>query len=84
MVLLRRVVEGRVEVVPVDNSIPDPTITGVQFVDSVTVGAVADLNGDGRIEAIIEHAQYEGRTAYAYELDSTGGSTPVLGAGCGV
>lgn len=83
VVLLRRVVEGSVDVVSVDRSIPDPTVTDVQFVDSVSVGAVADLNGDGRMEAIIERAQYEGRTAYAYEFDSTGGITAVLGAGCG-
>ena len=32
--------------------------------------AVADLNGDGRMEVITEHELFEGRSAYAYELDS--------------
>ena len=84
VVFLRRVVEGRVDVVPVDESIPDPTITDAQFVDSVTVGAVADLNGDGRLEAIIERSRFEGRATYAYEFDAAGGVTAVLRKGCGV
>ncbi len=50
----------------------------------VTVGAVADLNGDGRMEVITEHELFEGRSAYAYELDPSGAMTPVLGVSCGV
>ena len=46
--------------------------------------AVGFVVSDGRIKAIIEHSQYEGRTTYAYEFDRTGGIAPVLGASCGV
>ena len=84
VLFVRRVVAGSVEVTSYDQSIPDPTIAGPQYVDKVTVGAVADLNGDGRMEVITEHELFEGQSAYAYELDSGGNMTPVLGVSCGV
>ena len=84
MLFVRRAVAGSVEVTSFDESIPDRTIAGPQYVDALRVGAVADLNGDGRMEVITEHELFEGRSTYAYELDAAGGMTPVLGVSCGV
>jgi hypothetical protein len=36
------------------------------------------------MEVITEHELFEGQSAYAYELDSGGNMTPVLGVSCGV
>ncbi len=46
--------------------------------------AVADLNGDGRMEVVIDDAYYEGSSTAVYELAGDGSLVRVIGAGCGV
>jgi hypothetical protein len=49
------------------------------------ISAIADLNGDGRMEVILNSFYYEGNSAFVYEMKN---ARPVevkeLGAGCGV
>jgi hypothetical protein len=49
------------------------------------ISAIADLNGDGRMEVILNSFYYEGNSAFVYEMKN---GRPVevkeLGAGCGV
>jgi hypothetical protein len=49
------------------------------------ISAIADLNGDGRMEVVLNSSYYEGNSAFVYEMKN---ARPVevkaLGAGCGV
>jgi hypothetical protein len=49
------------------------------------ISAIADLNGDGRMEVILNSFYYEGNSAFVYEMKNR---RPIevkeLGAGCGV
>jgi hypothetical protein len=45
---------------------------------------MADLNGDGRMEVIVQTDYYEGGSTAAYELSGTGALESVMAAGCGV
>lgn len=48
-------------------------------------GAVADLNGDGRMEIVIFGTAWENQWVQVFEhVDDTKGPEAVLGAGCGV
>jgi hypothetical protein len=53
-----------------------------RYMMAFDVGAVADLNGDGRMEVVIGIKYYEGSSVQVHELH---GDTlaPVLGLGCG-
>jgi hypothetical protein len=54
-------------------------------VNSFSVGAVADLNGDGRMEVVLSTAYYEGVGVDVWEyVDDDLGLTPQISAGCGV
>ena len=84
MVFLRRVVDGGVETVPVEQVVADVTPGEFPFIVVHDVTAVADLNGDGRMEAVVDSNYYEGGSTTAYELGPDGALRPVLGIGCGV
>jgi hypothetical protein len=54
-------------------------------VNSFSVGAVADLNGDGRMEIVLTNAYYEGIGVEVWEyVDDDLGLVPQISAGCGV
>ncbi len=54
------------------------------YILSHSVAAVADLNGDGTMEIVVDAVYYEGSGTTAYEyIDDDLGPQPVLGGGCG-
>jgi len=60
-----------------------PLVEGATpIIDRFRVLGVADLNGDGRMEAVIHSWYYEGAVALVFEYDGAS-LTEVLGAGCG-
>jgi hypothetical protein len=81
VVLLRQIVDGEVETTLVTESRADPDQNGPYILVS-QVAAVADLNGDGRMEVVVQGVYYEGVGMYAYELGPDG-LTEILRAGCG-
>ncbi len=81
VLFLRRLVGGAVRdtVLFSDTAHVD---AGSRYMTAFDVGAVADLNGDGRMEVVIGIKYYEGSSVQVHELQ---GDTlaPVLGLGCG-
>ena len=82
IVFMRKVVQGEVQTAVLGESlVPDP---GTDLLVSFSVGAVADLNGDGKMEIIVNGAYYEGMSwdLWEYVNDDLG---PVLQlqTGCG-
>lgn len=85
VVFVRRVVGGKVRTSVVAQSIaPDPRPEGqTPFVEVIRIAALADLNGDGRMEAVLDGTYYEGADTVVYEAQSGGRLVEVLRAGCG-
>ena len=48
-----------------------------------SLAAVADLNGDGRMEIVVDSKYYEGQAVFAYSL-AEGRAKDILRVGCGV
>ncbi|HEX8745926.1 MAG TPA: hypothetical protein VF717_01940 [Pyrinomonadaceae bacterium] len=84
VVLLRRVVRGRVQTIVVEGEYHPrgrvPETDGPPNEYKVT--SLLDLNGDGRLEIIVEGGYYEGdwRTVYSYRA---GKVESLFGCGCG-
>ncbi|MGH8871324.1 MAG: hypothetical protein ACRDWS_05060 [Acidimicrobiia bacterium] len=79
---LRRTVQGAVNTAILGESVivtaDDP------YVSSFSVGAVADLNGDGKMEIVLTSAYYEGIGVEVWEyVDDDLGPIPQIAAGCG-
>lgn len=81
-VLLRKVVKGKVKNIFVDGEfvtkngdLPPP--------NKYEIAGIADLNGDGKMEIVVDSAYYEGATQTVYEIK---GIKPisVLEVGCGL
>jgi len=85
LAILRKVVDVEVETailgfyqVPADS---EPT----SYIDQFRIAAVADLNGDGQMEIVVNDSYYEGYATTVYEwVNADLGPVAVLGAGCGV
>ncbi|MGH8928748.1 MAG: FG-GAP repeat domain-containing protein, partial [Acidimicrobiia bacterium] len=81
VVLFRKVIEGEWRTAIVERS------TGVAdspYILSHSIPAVADLNGDGPMEIVVDAAYYEGAGTVAYEyLDDDLGLVAVISGGCG-
>ncbi len=82
-VLLRRFVGETVVTIVVAESIPDLTPNTTPFIQSHRVAAIADLNGDGRMEIAVANRQYEGAGMSVYELGPDGSIPAVLEVDCG-
>jgi hypothetical protein len=55
------------------------------LVYAFSIGAVADLSGDGKMEIVVSAAQYEGIGVEVWEwIDDEQGPTPQISIGCGV
>jgi len=80
---LRRVVGGAVETTVVASSVPEVAPLATPFIEAYRVAALADLNGDGRMEVVVNGRYYEGSSAVVYELRPDGTLAEVLSAGCG-
>jgi hypothetical protein len=54
------------------------------LVNAFSIGAVADLSGDGKMEIVLSSAYYEGLGVEVWEwIDSDQGPAPQISAGCG-
>jgi hypothetical protein len=77
---VRRVEGGDVRSTVIASSVAE----GGPFVEVFRVGAFADLNGDGRMEIVLDGLYYEGSAVTVHELRADGTVPEVLSAGCGV
>ena len=81
VVILRKVVEGEWQTAVLETSVAEPESP---YILSHSVAAIADLNGDGKMEIAVDAAYYEGSGTAAYEyIDDDRGPEVVLGGGCG-
>jgi hypothetical protein len=78
---LSKVVDGSVQTAILGASVtPDDT----EFITGFSIGAVADLSGDGKMEIVVSSAYYEGLGVEVWEyVDDDLGPTPQIGVGCG-
>jgi hypothetical protein len=84
VVFLRRVVSGEVQASVIASSVAEDAPPDVQvIVEAHRVGAFADLNGDGRMEVVLNASAYEGSSTAVHELRPDGTVPQVLLAGCG-
>lgn len=82
IVFLRKVVEGEVQTAVLGESIILDAET--DFPAGFTVGAIADLNGDSRMEVVVDSAYYEGLGVEVWEyVNDNLGPVAVIGVGCG-
>jgi len=80
---LRRVVNEVAVTTVVLQSVPDLTPDTTPFIQSHRVSAIADLNGDGRMELVVEGRYYEGIEVAVHELQPDGTTPAVIGSICG-
>jgi hypothetical protein len=84
LLFLRRVVGGQVATVEIDSSVAVAAENQTPYVAVQRVSALADLNGDGRMEAVVDAQYYEGSTMAAYEYELQDGRlVEVLSGHCG-
>jgi hypothetical protein len=81
VVILRKMIEGEWQTAILETSVGAPDNA---YILSHSIAAIADLNGDGKMEIVVDAAYYEGAGSAAYEyVDDDRGPEPVLGGGCG-
>ena len=80
LVFVRRVVGGAPQTTVVESEVAAEADSG--FLLLYKVGAVADLNADGRMEVVMNNGYYEGAGNAVYEY-ADGSLTEVLSAACG-
>lgn len=83
VVFLRRVVDDKPVASVVKESLPDPEAEQTPFVMSHRISAMADLNGDGRMEIAVSGRYYEGAEVSFHEVGPDGAVSEVLSSGCG-
>jgi hypothetical protein len=81
IVIVRKMIEGEWQTAILETSLAEPDSA---YVLSHSIAAIADLNGDAKMEIVVDAAYYEGAGTTAYEyIDDDLGPEPVLGGGCG-
>jgi hypothetical protein len=81
VVLLRKMIEGEWQTAVLETSVAE---VDQAYILSHSIAAIADLNGDGKMEIVVDAAYYEGSGTSAYEyIDDDLGPQPVLAGGCG-
>jgi hypothetical protein len=87
IVFLRRIGRDAVITTIVRESFTQPMAPGggdpLGFIESFRVSAVADLNGDGRMEVALWGEYYEGAATAIHELRPDGTIPAVMSGGCG-
>lgn len=83
LVLLRRVVDGRVRQRPLDEEYYLETCVAECAPSSFWIAAVLDANGDGTMEVVTGFRYFEGEGKRIYAVDRNG-AEPVLSWRCGV
>jgi hypothetical protein len=86
IVFMRKAVEGEVQTAVLgDSEVVDLAEGETPFVESFSVGAVSDLNGDGKMEIVVSSAYYEGLGVQVWEyVNDDLGPVIQIGQGCGV
>ena len=80
---LRSTVDGDVQTAILGDSVIVSEDEG-PIVDSFSIGAVADLSGDGKMEIVVSSAYYEGLGVEVWEwIDDGQGPIPQISQGCG-
>jgi DNA-directed RNA polymerase specialized sigma24 family protein len=79
---VRRVVAGAVQTTVVESHLT--TDVDAPLLPQYRVGAIADLNGDGRLEVVLNMSYYEGSETTIREVGADGNLREVLSAACGV
>lgn len=82
IVFMRKVIEGDVQTAVLGSTVvTDPE--GVYEI-GYDIGAIADLNNDGKMEIVLNEAGFEGLGVYIIEyVNNDLGPVPVLSVGCG-
>ncbi|MGH8946108.1 MAG: hypothetical protein ACRDVL_08165 [Acidimicrobiia bacterium] len=82
IIFMQKVMQSEVETAVLgDSVINDPEN---DFLVSFTLGTVADLNGEGKMEIVVDSAYYEGLGVEVWEYaDDDLGPVPRLSVGCG-
>ena len=81
VVVLRKLIEGEWQTAILDTSLGEADSA---YILSHSIPAIADLNGDGTMEVLVDAVYYEGSGTTAYEyIDDDLGPQAVLGGGCG-
>jgi hypothetical protein len=84
IVFLRKVIEGEVQTAILGESIVDDLDDLLQNLVVFEVSAVADLNGDGKMEIVVNGTVWEGAFLQAWEyVNDDLGPVDVLSCGCG-
>ncbi len=81
MVLLRRVVAGKVDTQLIEGEFY-PRATGYNAPNAYKVIATLDLDGDGKLEVVVGSSYYEGEAITIYRCDPKK-IEPLLSVGCG-
>lgn len=81
VLFLRRVVDGEVTTTIIDSGV---STVESPILEDYGIGAVADLNGDGRMELVVNVRYYEGSETTVYEMGAGGAMAQVLTNWCGV
>jgi hypothetical protein len=80
LVLLQRAGDRGVATTIFDQSLADAASS---FLDVARLTAVADLNGDGRMEVVVDSYSAGNRSTAVFEVGADGGLHQVLAVGCG-
>lgn len=80
IVFLRQVVDGAIKTTVIEGHV---TEAGTQSIDRFRIDAVADVNGDDRMEIVVHYDYYEGAGQRVFELQTDGTVTAALVGGCG-
>ena len=86
IVFLQKVVGGDIATSVIGESVVlEPAEGETPFVLSFMVAAIADLNGDGRMEIVLDSAYYEGGAIHVFEyVNDDIGALLQIEVGCGV
>ena len=84
VVLLRKVIKGKVETIVLDGEYhPKPRNAETEGPpNEYAITSVLDLNGDGRMEVIVEGGYYEGSWKTVYDIKGRKAEN-IFGCGCG-
>ena len=84
ILFLRKLIEGEVQTAILGESIVDDLDTLLQDLVVFELAAVADLNGDGQMEIVVNGTVWEGAFLQAFEyVNDDLGPVEVLSCGCG-